>query len=88
MSSLSAEMPIGLQTRPGSNSSEIIAGDPRLFAWHFVAIVEVSLNEYARQQFTHPQSMANHLTALFFNGARQQATLNNYFLDTDTGEHG
>jgi len=57
----------------GITNDEIMAGDPRLFAWHFVAIVEVYLNDYARQQFTHPQSMANHLTSLFFNGVRQQS---------------
>lgn len=54
--------------REGVIAGEMIAGDTRLLAWQFVAIVEVYLSDYARQQFADPNSMAAHLTDLFFDG--------------------
>lgn len=53
----------------GIESKQIVAGDARLLAWQFVAIVEVGLSQYARRQFNTPQAMATALTTLFFDGA-------------------
>ena len=52
----------------GIASKELMAGDSRLLAWHYVAVVEVSLSEYARQQFTSPQKMATYVVRAFFDG--------------------
>ena len=52
----------------GMNDDEIKSGDPRIYAWQFVAIVEVSLSTYARQRFDSPQKMATYLTDVFFDG--------------------
>lgn len=52
----------------GLNAHEIKSGDPRIYAWQFVAIVEVSLSTYARQRFDSPQKMATYLTDVFFDG--------------------
>ena len=52
----------------GINANEIKSGDPRIYAWQFVAIVEVSLSSYARQRIDSPQKMANYLTDVFFDG--------------------
>ena len=52
----------------GIASGEVRAGNARLLAWQYVAIVEVSLSEYARQQFTSPSKMADAVLALFFDG--------------------
>lgn len=56
----------------GIQSGEIKAGDVRLLAWQYVAIVEVSLSDYARQRFDSPPKMANYLTNIFFDGVRRQ----------------
>lgn len=56
----------------GIQSGEIKAGDVRLLAWQYVAIVEVSLSDYARQRFDSPAKMANYLTNIFFDGVRRQ----------------
>lgn len=53
----------------GIKTRQIVAEDARLLAWQFVAIVEVCLSQYARQQFQTPQEMATALTKLFFDGA-------------------
>ena len=53
----------------GIAAGEIGAGDARLLAWHYVAIVEVSLSAYARQQFGSPGAMATWLTDMFLDGA-------------------
>lgn len=55
--------------RDGIASGEIMAGDARLLAWQYVAIVEVSLSDYARQQFTSPPKMAAYVVSVFFDGA-------------------
>ncbi len=52
----------------GIKEGSIIDDDPRLLAWQFVAIVEVSLSDYARQRFNNPQKMADYLTRIFFEG--------------------
>lgn len=52
----------------GLKANEIKSGDARIYAWQFVAIVEVSLSTYARQRFDSPQKMATYLTDVFFDG--------------------
>ena len=52
----------------GVAANEIVAGDIRLLAWQFVAIVEVYLSDFARQQFDEPAVMAEHVVGLFFDG--------------------
>lgn len=56
----------------GITSGEIMPGNARLLAWQFVAIVEVSLSTYARQQFGSPEKMAAYVTAVFFDGVAQR----------------
>ena len=55
--------------RDGIASGEIMAGDARLLGWQYVAIVEVSLSDYARQQFTSPPKMDAYVVSVFFDGA-------------------
>ena len=59
----------------GIAAGEIGAGNMRLLAWQYVAIVEVCLSDYARQQFADPEAMARSLTTLFFNGVGQPAPI-------------
>lgn len=56
----------------GIAAGEMIAGDARLLAWQYVAVVEVSLSEYARQQFTSPQKMAANTVNVFFDGVAKR----------------
>lgn len=58
--------------RDGIAEGEIIAGDARLLAWQYVAIVEVSLSDYARQQFTSPPKMAAYVVSVFLDGAAKR----------------
>lgn len=60
--------PVETIIRDGINANEIKDGDPRLYAWQHVAIVEVCLSRYARERFDTPQKMAAYLTDIFFNG--------------------
>lgn len=52
----------------GMANGEIIPVDARLLSWQHVAVVEVSLHEYGRQQLGGPEEMANSIVSLFFNG--------------------
>jgi AcrR family transcriptional regulator len=52
----------------GMANGEIIPMDPRLLSWQHVAVVEVSLHEYGRQQLGDPEEMAESIVSLFFNG--------------------
>lgn len=54
----------------GIQNGEVAAGDVRLLAWQYVAIVEVSLSDYARQRFDSAPKMATYLTNIFFDGIR------------------
>lgn len=60
--------PIETIIADGIAEGTIINDDPRLLAWQYVAIVEVSLSDYARQRFNNPQKMAEYLTRIFFEG--------------------
>jgi AcrR family transcriptional regulator len=52
----------------GMTHGEIVPMDARLLSWQHVAVVEVSLHEYGRQQLGGPEEMANSIVSLFFNG--------------------
>ena len=52
----------------GIETGEITARDARLLAWHFVAMVEVVLTEYAQQLLGDKTQMATYVLDLFFNG--------------------
>jgi len=54
--------------RDGVRDRELIPCDPRLMAWHFVAIVEVLLTPYADQRFACDEDKLNHLMSLFLGG--------------------
>lgn len=54
----------------GMAKGEIIPMDARLLSWQHVAVVEVSLHEYGRQQLGGPEEMADSIVSLFFNGIR------------------
>ncbi len=55
--------------KDGIAAGEIVSGDARLLAWHFIAFVETSLTAYARQQFEDGYAMASYLTSIFLDGA-------------------
>lgn len=55
--------------REGMASGEVLAGDSRLLTWHYIAIVETSLTNYARQQFEDGCALASYLTNVFLDGA-------------------
>ena len=52
----------------GMESGELMHGNSRLLAWQYVAIVETSLSDYARQCFKTPEEMATYLTETFIYG--------------------
>ncbi|MBK8904677.1 MAG: helix-turn-helix transcriptional regulator [Anaerolineaceae bacterium] len=52
----------------GMAKGEIVNMDARLLSWQHVAVVEVSLHEYGRNQLGGPQEMANSIVSLFFDG--------------------
>ncbi len=53
----------------GMVSGEVIPGDARMLAWHFVAMVEVTLSPYAKRAFPDLDTRLNHVLELFFHGA-------------------
>lgn len=57
----------------GMANGEIIPMDARLLSWQHVAVVEVSLHEYGRQQLGGPEEMADSIVSLFFNGIKNDA---------------
>lgn len=54
----------------GMANGEIIPMDVRLLSWQHMAVVEVSLHEYGRQQLGGPEEMAHSIVSLFFNGIK------------------
>lgn len=52
----------------GITAGDVATGDARLMAWHYVAIVEVSLTAYARNQFADAGAMAAYTTNVFLDG--------------------
>ena len=61
----------------GMANGEIISMDARLLSWQHVAVVEVSLHEYGRQQLGGPEEMADSIVSLFFNGIELPRTTKN-----------
>jgi AcrR family transcriptional regulator len=64
---------IELLLTEGMANGEIIDMDARLLSWQHVAVVEVSLHEYGRQQLGGPEKMADSIVSLFFNGIEKPA---------------
>jgi AcrR family transcriptional regulator len=54
----------------GMRDGEIRRADPRLLSWHFVAIVEVTLNRYAERVFANDRARVEYSLDLFFKGCR------------------
>jgi AcrR family transcriptional regulator len=54
----------------GMAKSEIIPMDARLLSWQHVAVVEVSLHDYGRQQLGNPEEMADSIVNLFYDGIK------------------
>lgn len=54
----------------GIANGEIIPMDARLLSWQHVAVVEVSLHDYGRQQLGNPEEMADSIVNLFYDGIK------------------
>jgi AcrR family transcriptional regulator len=54
----------------GMAKSEIIPMDARLLSWQHVAVVEVSLHDYGRQQLGNSEEMADSIVNLFYDGIK------------------
>lgn len=54
----------------GMAKGEIISMDARLLSWQHMAVVEVSLHEYARRLLGGPDEMADSIVNLLFNGIK------------------
>jgi AcrR family transcriptional regulator len=52
----------------GMANGEIVNMDARLLSWQHVAVVEVSLHDYGRNQLGGPEEMADSIVSLFFDG--------------------
>lgn len=61
--------PIEDVLRSGINSGEIAPADPRLLAWHFVALVEVTLTRYADTLYPNNESKLDAVLSHFLHGA-------------------
>lgn len=53
----------------GIRDGDLAPTDPRLLAWHYIAIVEVTLSRHAETQFSHVEARLDHVLDLFFHGA-------------------
>lgn len=53
----------------GIAAGEIAPADPRLLAWHFVALVEVMLTQYAGKCYSNDESKLDAVLNLFLRGA-------------------
>ena len=53
----------------GIHNGELVDTDPRLLAWHYVAMVEVVLSQYAQNVLADNIQIAEYVLSLFFNGA-------------------
>jgi AcrR family transcriptional regulator len=58
--------------RDGIRDGELAPGDPRLLSWHYVALVEVTLSQYADGVFPDADAKLDHVLDLFFHGATKQ----------------
>jgi AcrR family transcriptional regulator len=55
--------------REGIRAGELDRADPRLLSWHYVALVEVTLGEYADSLFPGAEAKLDYVVELFFRGA-------------------
>jgi AcrR family transcriptional regulator len=55
--------------RDGINNGELAPADPRLLSWHFVALVEVTLGDYADRVFDDSDTKLDFVLDQFFSGA-------------------
>ena len=53
----------------GMRDDQLMPADPRLLAWSFVALVEVSLSPHAGRVFPGPEAKVDHVLNLFLDGA-------------------
>lgn len=60
--------------RDGIRDQDIMPSDPRLLAWHFVALVEVVLTPYADKRFACDEDKINHVMSLFLGGCSRTHT--------------
>lgn len=58
--------------RDGIRDGELAPGDPRLLSWHYVALVEVTLSQYADGLFPDADAKLDHVLDQFFLGAAKQ----------------
>jgi AcrR family transcriptional regulator len=58
--------------RDGIRDGELIPGDPRLLAWHFVALVEVLLTPYSDRCFARDEDKLNYVMSLFLDGCSRE----------------
>jgi AcrR family transcriptional regulator len=55
--------------RRGIDDGELAPADPRLLSWHFVALVEVTLSNYASRLYDNTESKLEFVLTQFFTGA-------------------
>ncbi len=55
--------------RQGIDNGELAPADPRLLSWHFVALVEVTLSDYASRLYDNTDSKLEFVLDQFFTGA-------------------
>lgn len=60
--------------RDGIDAGELAPGDPRLLAWHFVAMVEVVLSKYAGVRLPDHDAKLAYILDLFLGGAARSTT--------------
>ncbi len=58
--------------RDGLRDGELEAADPRILAWHFVAMVEVVLSDHADRTFADIDTKLNYVLNLFLDGATKR----------------
>jgi len=58
----------------GIRDGELAAGNARVLAWSFVALVEVVIGQYAEETLGSPEAQLDHVLDLFFNGVSTGAT--------------
>jgi len=58
----------------GLDRGELRSGNPRLLSWHFVAMVEVILSDYADSVLDGVDAKLNFVTDLFLDGAASPET--------------
>ncbi len=65
--------PIEAIVRAGQRAGEVAAGDARLLAWAYVALVEVMLTPYAQRVLPGEAARLDYVLDLFFAGAARRS---------------